>query len=263
VFTFTTFSNGPVSLTDAGNVCWYGDWNDPATTVDTGIFVDHDLVVQKGVSMTTDGFTFNSLLTTGTSSTAGMNNALYISPNGRFVIFGARQSNNVLGIFLLDRGVPVTSYCFGDGSGTPCPCGNSGAAGNGCANSVSPAGADLSASGQPSVTAANLVLHGNGMGNSTCLFYQGTSELNGGLGLTFGDGLRCASGTIARLGIKTVVAGVAQYPDAGDPSIAVRGMIPAGGGVTRFYQGWYRNAPIFCTPATFNLTNGLMTTWVP
>jgi hypothetical protein len=29
------------------------------------------------------------------------------------------------------------------------------------------------------------------------------------------------------------------------------------------YQVWYRNASAFCTPATFNLTNGLRVTWVP
>ncbi len=27
--------------------------------------------------------------------------------------------------------------------------------------------------------------------------------------------------------------------------------------------GWYRNAAAFCTPSTFNLTNGLSITWVP
>jgi hypothetical protein len=27
------------------------------------------------------------------------------------------------------------------------------------------------------------------------------------------------------------------------------------------YQLWYRNAAAFCTPSTFNLTNGLDVTW--
>jgi hypothetical protein len=31
----------------------------------------------------------------------------------------------------------------------------------------------------------------------------------------------------------------------------------------RTYQCWYRNAAAFCQPATFNLTNGIQTTWQP
>jgi hypothetical protein len=33
--------------------------------------------------------------------------------------------------------------------------------------------------------------------------------------------------------------------------------------VTRVYQAWFRNAAAFCTPATFNLTNGVAVEWVP
>jgi hypothetical protein len=29
------------------------------------------------------------------------------------------------------------------------------------------------------------------------------------------------------------------------------------------YQGWYRDSTAFCTPATFNLTNGVTATWGP
>jgi hypothetical protein len=32
----------------------------------------------------------------------------------------------------------------------------------------------------------------------------------------------------------------------------------------RVYQCWYRNAdPVFCTVATFNLTNAVQVTWTP
>src|SRR5690606_29160765 len=58
---------------------------------------------------------------------------------------------------VVPAGTFAESYCSGDGSGTPCPCGNSGAAGEGCANSGG-SGAVLGAVGTPSVVAGNLVL---------------------------------------------------------------------------------------------------------
>jgi hypothetical protein len=107
-----------------------------------------------------------------------------------------------------------------------------------------------------------LVLAGSGLPNSAVLYFQGTGQIAGGLGVTFGDGLRCAGGTIVRLGTKTNVAGASQYPSGNDQPISVRGQIPPAGGV-RTYQAWYRNAAPYCTPSTFNLTNGLQVTWVP
>ena len=82
----------------------------------------------------------------------------------------------------------------------------------------------------------------------------------GGTGTVFGDGLRCAGGMVVRLGTKTNVAGSSHYPAAGDPSVSVRGSITAPG--TRTYQVWYRNAASFCTPSTFNLSNGLSIVWM-
>jgi len=151
-----------------------------------------------------------------------------------------------------------TPYCFGDGTGTACPCANNGAAGNGCASSVNANGGNLSAGGTASVTADSVVLTGSGMPNSSALYFQGTSQMNS----TFGDGLRCVSGQIIRLGTKLNAGGSSQYPAAGDPPVSVRGAIPAGGGL-RTYQCWYRNAAAFCTPSTFNLTNGVEVVWAP
>ncbi len=150
-------------------------------------------------------------------------------------------------------------FCSGDGTGTACPCGNSGSSGNGCASSVSPDGAHISSSGIASLSNDTLVLHGSAMPNSSALYFQGTAQTAGGNGVLFGDGLRCVSGSIVRL--KTVVnsAGASHYPQAGDPAVSVRGLIAAPG--TRNYQIWYRNAAAFCTPSTFNLTNGVQVDW--
>ena len=150
-----------------------------------------------------------------------------------------------------------TAYCAGDGTGTACPCGNNGAAGHGCASSVNPAGAQLLAAGSSSLSNDTVVLSGSDMPNSSALYFQGTSQTSA----QFGDGLRCVGGTIVRLGTKTNAGGASQYPSAGDPSVSVRGMVGAPG--ARQYQIWYRNAAAFCTPSTFNLTNGLSLTWLP
>lgn len=155
--------------------------------------------------------------------------------------------------------VPGVDFCFGDGSGTACPCANAGAPGNGCASSVNAAGAYLGSAGTASVSGDTLVLTASGMPNSSCLYFQGTTQLAGS---AFGDGLRCAGGSVVRLGTRTNVAGTSMYPSPGDLPVSVKGLVPAGGG-TRTYQAWYRNAAAFCTSTTFNLTNGTSILWTP
>jgi hypothetical protein len=154
------------------------------------------------------------------------------------------------------------SLCSGDGSGTACPCGNSGSAGRGCANSFEPQGAMLACSGVASVSADSMVLSGVGVSNSVVTFFQGTQAVQAGFGAVFGDGLRCAGGTTIRLGAKLASANAASYPGALDVPVSLRGLIPATG-ATRLYQCWYRNAAAFCTTSTFNLSNAVRVQWMP
>lgn len=153
------------------------------------------------------------------------------------------------------------TYCSGDGTGTACPCGNAGLSGNGCASSANANGAHVDVSGTASIAADSLVITGSGMPNSSALYFQGTSRINSGAGTVFGDGLRCAGGTILRLGSKTNTSGASSYPTGNDQPISIRGSNSAG--AVRDYQCWYRNAAAFCTPSTFNLTNGVEVTWAP
>jgi hypothetical protein len=168
--------------------------------------------------------------------------------------------DNTIALLLGGAGFPT--YCAGDGTATPCPCGNAGAPGNGCANSIDANGGHIGATGGASLANDTLVLAGSGMPDSSALYFQGTGQANGGLGLVFGDGLRCAGGSIVRLVTRANVAGASQYPGPGDPPVSVRGLVPAGGGV-RTYQIWYRNAAAYCTPDTFNLTNAVEVSWQP
>lgn len=156
-------------------------------------------------------------------------------------------------------GTTGSGHCFGDGSGSACPCGNVSAPGSqaGCANSLG-VGARLVASGTASVAADSLVLAAGQLPSSACVFLQGTAQLGGGT--AFGDGLRCVGGAVLRLRTKLIEGGTAAYPLAGELSVSLRGEIPSTGG-TRHYQLWYRNTASFCAPDGFNLTNGWTVDW--
>jgi hypothetical protein len=73
---FGTSSN--VAIDDANNVLWFGDWNDPDTTRDTGLFLNGELLVQEGVTM------INGMLLTSINQ---IQDNLAISPNGQYIIF--------------------------------------------------------------------------------------------------------------------------------------------------------------------------------
>src|SRR5262249_14667361 len=125
----------------------------------------------------------------------------------------------------------VAAYCFGDGSGTACPCGNASAPAQqaGRLNSLGLAG-KLVATGTPRVSADTLVLSGTGMPNSAALYFQGTTRSAGGAGVAFGDGLRCAAGAVIRLGTKFNAGNSSSYPQGGDQPISVKGALPPTGG---------------------------------
>jgi hypothetical protein len=152
------------------------------------------------------------------------------------------------------------TYCFGDGTGTACPCGNESAGVDraGCKNSLG-FGATLRARGEPSIGDDTLVLDGAHMSNASALYFQGTQSVGGGAGAVFGAGLRCAGGTTARIGTKNNVGGASSYPIPGDASISLRGHVTGPG--TRTYQARYRNAFPMCVPELFNLTNAVEIVW--
>jgi hypothetical protein len=152
-----------------------------------------------------------------------------------------------------------TPFCFGDGSGTACPCSSNAAPGSARMSELARFRRALER-GTPSLGNDTVVLHGSGMPNTGSVrYFEGTTQVGGGVGGAFGDGLRCAGGSVVRLGTKINSAGASQFPNAGDPSLSVKGQVTSPG--TRHYQAWYRNAAAFCQPETFNLTNGLTIVW--
>ncbi|MCB9914793.1 MAG: hypothetical protein H6828_06535 [Planctomycetes bacterium] len=173
---------------------------------------------------------------------------------------GAELMRNAL-LYVAVNGGVGTAYCFGDGTGAPCPCGNNGGTGEGCANSTG-AGGVLTAAGSTSVGVANLKLRGAQLQpGQPGLYFQGLNAVNGGLGTIFGDGLRCAGGGVVRL---QVVA--ANASGLSETTVDVGAVGGVGAGDVRRYQLWYRNpAQPVGSPcgSSFNLTNGVELTWQP
>ena len=152
------------------------------------------------------------------------------------------------------------SFCDGDGSGTGCPCNNSGISYSGCAHSASELGARLQASGTASLTSDTLLLKGSRLPNTSAVFVQGTQQANGGLGTVFGDGLLCVGGSLVRLGTRIPSGGIATYPQPGEASVSLKGLVPSAGTV-RHYQVLFRNPGSYCVPATSSGSNGIRITW--
>jgi hypothetical protein len=157
-----------------------------------------------------------------------------------------------------------------------CPCGNDGAVGNGCANSLAPGGAHLAGSGNAIVSGDTVSVVATDVrgGNPTlALFFSGSE----GAPNPVNDGLLCASGSICRLWIwknpgqqGTAVTlsgpGAETVPDTTGVSISARSATkgcPISNGETRVYTVWYRDPANFgcVSPATSNYTNGLRILW--
>jgi len=155
--------------------------------------------------------------------------------------------------FQLVPGAPFSSeYCYGDGSASACPCGNFGSNGEGCANSGG-GGATLAVLGTSSVLNDDLRLRLDGaQGPVPGLLFSGEQQVNGGQGVIFGDGLRCAGGPVKRLGV--------MIADGSGSATWGPGLAPQGGwsgGDTRYFQVWYRDTNGSPCGGGFNLTHGV------
>lgn len=174
-----------------------------------------------------------------------------------------QSSTSASGVFSVSLGAPGVPYCFGDASTpTPCPCANFGGTGRGCANSANSAGAVLGTTGTTSPDTVVLSASGE-RPTALNVFFQGNA--NNLAGVAYGDGLRCAGGTLIRLYSKNAVGGAVSAPQGAEPSITARSAAkgdPIAPGSTRYYFNAFRDPVIgFCPPNTFNSTNGVQITW--
>jgi len=192
--------------------------------------------------------------TVGTQSEASAR--LFESSTGAVVSAGTRSSQNFVnsgytpigGHFLALR-PQSRGLCYGDAQSAACPCGGQSIAGAqaGCVNSFGSA-ARLVDSGVASLGNDTLVLSVSGTTpSSPGLYFQGSAAISP---TVFGDGLRCAGGTLTRLFTRQASGGASSVPALGDPTLSARSA--AGGdvlapGTTRIYQVTYRDlASGFC-----------------
>jgi hypothetical protein len=151
------------------------------------------------------------------------------------------------------------AFCFGDGSGTLCPCLQFGNSDEGCPNTGGN-GAILTGSGATSVGGDTFQLSVSGVpGSKPGLVLRGTTLVNGGNGNPVGDGLLCTSGSTLRSQVQnTNGAGNTTFSNfKGQPF----GTYAVGIGVPTYYQYWYRDPANTCSGQGFNFSNAWEATW--
>ena len=182
------------------------------------------------------------------------------------------------GVWLLQcecKDLEITEMCAVTAPGF-CPCGNDGAIGNGCANSVAPGGAHLAGSGNAITNADTVSVIATDVrkGNPVLALFLSGSETLPVPALS--DGMFCGASNVLKLwtwktGIPSgpVVTltgpGPNTVPDT-SAGIAARSAAlgsPILNGETRVYTVLYRDPANFgcISPATTNYTNGLRILW--
>jgi hypothetical protein len=107
-FTFTNFGTGGVAIADNGDVIYFATWSDPDTSRNQGIFVNDELVVQKGVTVI-EGAVLSTM--------SAVSDNISASGNGRYIIFEGTLTDTRDGAFLIDRGEAPCPADF-DNNGT-------------------------------------------------------------------------------------------------------------------------------------------------
>lgn len=152
-----------------------------------------------------------------------------------------------------------TAVCFGDGSGTPCPCAN-GATGAGCTNSET-SGAILSSTGNAFFGADTFGLVVTSIpAGKPGLCIKGSTLQGGGLGNPVGNGLLCASPELrSQVLVSNGSGDVAMTNWRNQPFGTYPGA--ANLGSTSFYQWWFRDPADACSGQGFNFSNAWSVIW--
>jgi hypothetical protein len=167
-------------------------------------------------------------------------------------------------------GSPGTDLCqAGVGTVRGCPCSNPPALSpGGCDNSAGTGGARLESVGAPLVDFSSVVFTTSGeTPTALSIVLQGNAYLPSGV--IYGQGVRCVSGALKRLYVKSASGGSITAPEPGDLDVASRSeqlgyRIPDGSYC--YYAVYYRDSTILggCpATSTFNVTQTQAILWNP
>jgi hypothetical protein len=236
----------------------YGCSVPPAATVD--VFVNGTIVS----SFSTPGAVWQ-----GTWAGFPVGRTVFEFTAGGYVSLrpGGTTETGLAGLQLVKLDPTGQVSCLGDGTGAACPCGNYGLPGHGCRNSRALRGAELGAVGAASLSFDTLGFHcGYEPPGAASIVLQGDQVI---APVVFGDGLRCAGGSLKRLFFANASsAGTLAAPVNAGASVSQRSAALGDAlqpGNLRVYQVYYRDPdPSFCPPpqgSTFNVSNAVEITW--
>ncbi len=217
-----------------------------------------DLFVRDRLAQTTEQLSLDGNSVGVGDESSGMS----ISADGTRSVFQSDSADLVpndlnlrADVFLRVRGQSFAQHCFGDGSQGPCPCGNQGLVGRGCAHSFDARGARLAAAGEPTLDSVVIAAH-ELPPSALCILLQGSQTMPAA---SFGDGLRCAGGQLMRLYSRNASLGSVSLPGPFDTTLSARAAqlgAPIPTGAQRCYQFYFRDAAVGFCPApqgsTFN-----------
>ena len=208
----------------------------------------------------------SDIVNVDTSETAPVDLTGSLAPGsyGLFLLACTRADTSFLGFrsgaaeydveLILEPG-PAT-FCNGfDDSLAACPCDTPSQADTGCDIQQDTGGVGLALVEQASAAENRVTWRGTDFpteSNPTAILIR-SDMLDPARPVPFGDGLRCVGTPLVRLG--------AAFANNGS-STHVHGHASSAGSGEFYYQLWFRNTPAtFCTPAAFNLSNGVVLTW--
>lgn len=166
---------------------------------------------------------------------------------------------------------PMIPFCDpGEGMVVTCPCANPARGQNrGCNNSSLTSGAALTASGIASLSADSLVFTTGGEKPTALSILGQWTTPRVSPGHRFGQGLRCAVGSMRRLYSATAVGGSISVPAGAQPSVSAQSALKGDtilAGESRAYIVYYRDSTVSgtCSPAlNFNSTQTGKVVWEP